>query len=179
MRVLSVAAHTVTGMEDHAVRSSPADFDFAFGDWVVRHRCLTRRLAGPDAAAADWIEFDGTMSTRPILGGSGNVEDNVLNKPGDEYRAVALRSFDAANGTWAIWWLDGRAPHRLDVPVVGGFADGVGTFFADDTLNGREIRVRFVWTRQSADALRWEQAFSQDGGESWEVNWEMAFARAV
>jgi hypothetical protein len=156
---------------------------------VVRHRCLTKRLAGggtgadarEDAAedAGDWIEFDGTMSTRPILGGSGNLEDNVLSKPGDEYRAVALRSFDPADGTWAIWWLDGRAPHRLDVPVVGGFADGIGTFFADDTLDGRAIRVRFVWTRQGADSLRWEQAFSTDGGESWEVNWEMAFTRAV
>ena len=173
-----MAQHTVAGMEDHAVRSSPADFDFAFGDWVVRHRCLTRRLAGSDAEGT-WIEFDGTMSTRPILGGSGNIEDNVLSKPGDEYRAVALRSFDPVDGTWAIWWLDGRAPHRLDVPVVGGFVDGVGTFFADDTLDGRPIRIRFVWTRLSAEALRWEQAFSPDRGESWEVNWTMDFARAV
>ena len=174
-----MAGHTVGRVETHPPRSSPADFDFALGDWVVRHRCLTQRLAGPEQGGADWIEFDGTMSTRPILGGFGNVEDNVLNKPGDEYRAVALRSFDPADGTWAIWWLDGRAPHRLDVPVVGGFVEGIGTFYADDTLDGRAIRVRFVWTRQSEDALRWEQAFSPDGGESWEVNWEMAFTRAI
>ena len=176
---MSVAAHTVAGMEDHPVRSSPADFDFVFGDWVVHHRYLTERLAGRGSETGDWIEFDGTMSTRPILGGSGNVEDNVLSKPDGEYRAVALRSFDPAAGTWAIWWLDGRAPHQLDVPVVGGFVDGVGTFFGDDTLDGRSIRIRFVWTRQSADALRWEQALSPDGGESWEVNWTMDFARAV
>jgi hypothetical protein len=154
------------------------DFDFAFGDWVVRHRYLTQRLASSDGPAGDWIEFDGTMSTRPILGGSGNVEDNVLSKPGDEYRAVAVRSFDAASGTWAIWWLDGRAPHQLDVPVVGGFVDGVGSFYADDMLDDRPIRIRFVWSRQSADSLRWEQAFSADGGTSWEINWHMLFTRA-
>lgn len=119
------------------------------------------------------------MSTRSILGGFGNLEDNVLSKPDGTYRAVALRSFDVTSGTWAIWWLDGRAPHQLDVPVIGGFVDGVGTFYADDTLDGRAIRIRFVWTRQSADELRWEQAFSADGGRSWEVNWTMAFTRAV
>jgi hypothetical protein len=165
-------------MREPSNDSSPSDFDFAFGDWVVRHRCLTQRLADPVAGSKDWFEFDGTMTTRPILGGSGNLEDNVLSKPGDEYRAVALRSFDAASGTWAIWWLDGRAPHRLDVPVVGGFVDGVGTFYADDTLDGRAIRIRFVWAQQSADQLSWEQAFSADAGETWEVNWEMAFTRA-
>ncbi|HEY4226527.1 MAG TPA: hypothetical protein VGM70_12000 [Pseudolysinimonas sp.] len=154
---------------------SAADFDFVFGDWTVRHRRLAQRLVG----SQHWIEFDGTMSTGPVLGGFGNVEDNVLDLPGDPYRAVALRSFDAASGTWAIWWLDGRAPHELDVPVVGGFADGVGTFVADGALGDRAIRVRFLWTRQSSDHLRWEQAFSADGGASWEVNWEMAFTRAV
>jgi hypothetical protein len=25
---------------------------------------------------------------------------------------------------------------------------------------------------------RWEQAFSEDGGETWETNWVMDFARA-
>ena len=39
------------------------------------------------------------------------------------------------------WWLDGRNPGALDVPVVGRFADGVGTFFAEDTIDGRAIRV--------------------------------------
>ena len=119
------------------------------------------------------------MSTRPILGGLGNVEDNLLSKPGGEYRAIAVRSFDPNEGTWAIWWLDGRAPHLLDIPVVGGFVDGVGTFFADDTLDGRPVKIRFVWTRQSADALHWEQALSPDGGRVVGGQLEMDFTRAI
>jgi hypothetical protein len=154
--------------------TSCTDFDFVLGDWTVAHRRLAARLVG----SQEWVEFRGTMSTRAILGGAGNIEDNLLDLPGGAYRAVAVRSFDAASGTWAIWWLDGRAPHQLDVPVVGDFVNGVGTFFADDTIDGRPVRVRFVWSRQSADALRWEQAFSADGGRTWEVNWTMAFARS-
>jgi hypothetical protein len=77
--------------------------------------------------------------------GFGNVEDNVLRFPDGEVRAAAFRSFDPATGTWSIWWLDGRNPHNLDVPVVGRFAGHLGVFYADDTLNGAPVKIRFRW----------------------------------
>lgn len=153
--------------------SAPTDFDFVLGDWRVRHRRLRERLCGCD----DWVEFDGEMSTQHILGGFGNIEDNLLNFPEGGFRAVAVRAFDPVAATWSIWWLDGRFPGRLDVPVVGRFKDGVGTFLADDQLDGVPITVRFLWSRQSPDQLRWEQAFSTDGGQRWETNWTMDFYR--
>lgn len=115
---------------------------------------------------------------RLILGGRGNIEDNVIDLPAGAYRALALRSFDAEAGTWAIWWLDQRAPHQLDVPVIGGFENGVGAFYANDTLDGRPIRVRFLWLDTASGSPRWEQAFSPDDGASWETNWTMQFTRA-
>ena len=45
-----------------------------------------------------------------------------------DVRAVAIRSYDPRTRSWAIWWLDGRAPHNLDTPVVGSFSGTVGTF---------------------------------------------------
>jgi hypothetical protein len=150
------------------------DFDFFFGSWNVRHRQLTARLN----AATEWIEFDGTCITQPTLGGQGNLDDNVLNKPGGTYRAVTLRAFDPKTETWSIWWLDGRHPEKIDVPMVGRFVDGVGTFLADDVFEGRAIKVRFLWSRITRHSCRWEQAFSGDGGATWETNWIMDFARA-
>ena len=88
-----------------------------------------------------------------------------------------MRSYDSKSKSWAIWWLDGRSPHRLDVPVIGRFAEGVGTFYADDTLDGKPIRVRFLWYPNAGSQPRWEQAFSVDGGSNWEVNWVMHFQR--
>jgi hypothetical protein len=38
-------------------------------------------------------------------------------------------------------------------------------------LDGRAIIVRFVITRPSAGEARFEQAYSADGGVSWEDNW--------
>ena len=156
-------------------QSSEHDFDFLTGHWRVLHRRLRERLAGIE----EWQEFDGTCVMQTMLGGQGNIDDNVLNLPAGAYRATSIRAFDPRTGRWAIWWLDARNPHRLDEPVMGGFERGVGTFYADDTLNGRPIRVRFRWTDTRAGSPRWEQAFSADAGKSWETNWTMTFVRVA
>lgn len=153
--------------------AAPTDFDFIIGHWNVHHRRLTTRLA----ECTEWIEFKGSTTTRKILAGFGNVEDNVLHFPEGTVRAAAFRSYDPASGSWAIWWLDGRAPHSVDVPVVGKFDGSVGLFFADDTFEGRPIRMRFIWQKHPGGNPTWEQAFSEDGGKTWETNWTMEFER--
>ena len=154
--------------------NAPADFDFIIGDWRVLHERLNARLAG----CTEWTRFEGETSTRRTLGGWGNLEDNLLHLPTGDYRAVALRSFDKETGTWAIWWLDARAPHALDTPVKGAFENGVGLFYSDVVVEGKPIRVRFTWSIGKDDGHpRWEQAFSPDGGQTWETNWRMQFIR--
>jgi len=155
------------------IDSAPDDFDFVIGDWCVTHRRLKARLANCN----DWLVFDGKMSTQKILGGYGNIEDNILQLPEETVRAIALRSYDLNTRKWSIWWLDGRFPGQIDVPVVGDFVDGVGTFFANDTFQDMPIVVKFVWRQLSEDRLHWEQAFSSDAGSSWEINWTMEFTR--
>jgi hypothetical protein len=144
------------------------DFDFFVGNWRAHHRVLKARLAN----SHEWVEFDGTINNRPLMGGYANVDETVLEKPEGTYMGVALRSFDAKTQQWSIWWLDSRTPlGPLDPPVRGGFRDGVGTFYGDDTLNGKPIRLRFIWSNITASSGHWEQAFSPDGGKTWETNW--------
>jgi hypothetical protein len=151
--------------------SAPTDFDFIIGDWCVKHRRLNSRFSN----CAEWTEFEGRSSTSKILGGFGNLEDNILHFPSGTFRAVAMRSFCRESDTWSIWWLDGRNPTQLDTPVVGKFSKHVGQFYADDVLDGLPINVRFTWTASPGGHPRWEQAFSNDGGTTWETNWEMEF----
>jgi hypothetical protein len=150
---------------------APTDFDFIVGTWRVNHRRLKSRLTG----CTEWIEFRGQSSTTKVLGGYGNVEDNILNFPHGVVRAAAMRSFDTNTRAWAIWWLDRRVPHELGTPVVGGFQGATGTFFAQDSFNGRPIKVRFIWQANPGKNPTWEQAFSADDGRSWETNWTMEF----
>jgi hypothetical protein len=174
--VLSPVATPAHAGTSQTAQTGVHDFDFLMGEWQVHHRRLKERLAG----SQDWLEFNGTLSARPVLGGWGNADDNVLDMPGGAYRAVGLRAFDAKTGLWAIWWLDGRTPEAsLEPPVKGRFEQGVGTFYADDTFAGKPIRVRFMWSHITPNSCRWEQAFSPDGGRTWETNWTMEFRRVV
>ncbi|MCF2907591.1 DUF1579 domain-containing protein [Pseudoalteromonas sp. DL2-H2.2] len=152
---------------------APGDFDFMIGQWSVQHRRLKDILNGGD----EWIEFKGESSTLNTLGGFGNVEDNHLHFPEGSVRAKAIRSYNERTGQWSIWWLDGRNPGVMDTPVVGEFQDGVGRFYADEEYHGEAIKVRFIWDATNPEQPTWAQAFSKDGGESWETNWEMRFTR--
>jgi len=152
---------------------APEDFDFIVGTWRVRHRRLKSRLT----QSTEWIEFDGLSSTQKVLGGFGNLEDNRLLFPEGEVRAVALRSFDPSAKTWSIWWLDGRYPADLGKPVVGKFSQGTGLFYGDDEHEGKPVKVRFLWLPEDSSHARWEQAFSDDAGQTWETNWTMEFTR--
>ncbi|HJV70959.1 DUF1579 domain-containing protein [Ideonella sp.] len=149
------------------------DFDFIFGHWRVHHRRLRERLAG----CTEWEVFDGVSIAQPLLGGQGTLDDNIINLPQGSYRAATMRAFDPATRQWSIWWLDGRYPRQVDVPMVGRFEGGEGVFYADETLRGMAIKVRFLWLRTATPSPRWEQAFSPDGGKTWETNWEMDFER--
>jgi hypothetical protein len=153
--------------------SVPHAFAFQTGEWRVRHRKLRARLAN----CTDWVEFNGTCRAWEMLGGAGNVDDHWLDDPAGAYPAATVRRLDPETGDWSIWWLDGRLP-GLGPPVHGGFRDGVGTFSGKDEHEGWPIDVRFLWSRITESGARWEQAFSADGGATWETNWVMTFTRA-
>jgi hypothetical protein len=146
------------------------DFDFLMGSWRVHNRKLKARLQG----SSEWLEFPATNVARALLGGLGN-EDEF--RTGDGFIGMSLRFYDPAAARWAIYWVDNRRV-TLEPPVYGQFTDGVGLFEGSDTFEGRPIRVRFLWSGTRTPTPRWEQAFSEDGGRTWETNWVMEFTRA-
>ncbi|MBA3678409.1 MAG: DUF1579 domain-containing protein [Sphingosinicella sp.] len=155
------------------MRNGAHDFDFQFGNWRVHHRVKL------PAGSKEWIEFEGTSTARPVLGGNGNVEDNIFMKSSGVTRGLALRTYDPKTATWAIWWVDGRNPHgAMDPPVTGQFVNGVGTFYAEGIYDGKMMRTRFIWSRITLTTAQWEQAYSYDKGNSWKTNWVMQFERA-
>jgi hypothetical protein len=153
------------------------DFDFLMGIWRCRHRYRVRRLCG----CHDWIGFDGTCAARKVLAGYGNTDEHGIGMPGGHYTGISLRLWDPERKQWTIHWLDSRKPGQIGPPVRGGFRprpDGpFGVFYGDDALDGRAIRVRYIWSRITTVAPRWEQAFSLDEGNDWETNWTMDFTR--
>jgi hypothetical protein len=142
------------------------------GRWIVHKRRLRKRLAGSD----DWDEFGGTCVAHPILDGLGNEDEFRSDRDGG-INGMSFRFFSPETRKWAIYWADPRRCGLLDPPVIGAFSGDTGVFKGSDTFDGRAILVRFIWSRVTTPAPRWEQAFSDDGGKAWETNWVMEFTR--
>ena len=148
------------------------DFDFLIGTWKVHHHMLKDRLKGSE----EWIEFEGDTVGRKILNGLGNLDDNIIHMQTGPVQAMTLRLFNPASKEWSIYWSTDRTG-TLDVPMIGGFKDGVGEFYSQEIFEGRHVYNRFIWSKITANSARWEQAFSEDGGKTWETNWVMEFQR--
>ncbi|MFE2303922.1 hypothetical protein ACFXAW_37675 [Streptomyces sp. NPDC059445] len=146
-------------------------FDFFHGDWDVAHRRRTDFL-DPDSA---WEEFPAVTHCRSLFGGAANIDE--MEVPSQGWTGLTLRLFDVESELWSLNWSSSRSG-RLFPPVSGRFGpDGRGEFHGDDTHDGNDVRVRFVWSGISATTARWEQAFSVDGEKTWLTNWIMDFTR--
>lgn len=152
--------------------SGTHDFDFFLGRWNVHNRRLRERLKG----CKEWIEFEATAVARPLPSGFGNEDEFHTNYwPG--FVGMSFRFFDPQTKQWSIYWSDNRRGGGHLAPVVGSFSGDVGIFEGPDTFEGRPIVVRYTWSRVTTPSPRWEQAFSEDGGETWETNWVNDFTR--
>ena len=84
---------------------------------------------------------------------------------------MSLRLFDTQRQRWTLNY-SSVTSGTLEVPMSGGFNGGRrGVFYSADTLRGKPILVRFIIDVLDADHCRFEQAFSADGGATWELNW--------
>lgn len=146
------------------------DFDFFYGSWITQNKRRTNALN--TKLEGVWQEFNSTVICIPYLDGRANIDDFEATLPDGEVRkGLGLRSFDEVTGLWSSMWLDNRNPPDLS-PVVGKFTDGVGLFYQDmETFDGVPIRVRFMWDNITENTARWQQAFSFDGGVTWDTNW--------
>jgi hypothetical protein len=144
---------------DGAPHPAASDWKFIAGRWHVKNRRLR--------ADGSWEEFESELTNWPVMGGLGNVGDNVFHAPGGTYRGMSLRAFDNDAKVWRSWWVDGRAPSDIGAPLSGRFANGVGTLIGDG--------ARSTWSRVGSASPRWEQAVSRNG--AWETNWVADFTR--
>lgn len=154
------------------------DFDFLMGHWRIQNQRLVKRLAGSTA----WETFEATAHARPLPGGMGNYDDFIAEKWRPGFVGMSLRVYGPATKKWTIYWLDNAtggldAKGQLAVAVVGEFKNGIGTFVCEDEFEGKPIIVRYTWSNITQNSARWEQAFSPDGGETWETNWTMELTR--
>jgi hypothetical protein len=142
------------------------DFDFEIGTWKTHLKRLQRPLTG----STTWVEYEGTSVVRKVLDGRANLIELKVDGPAGPIEGLSLRLYNPETRQWSLNFANIKSG-VLSPPVIGSFTNGRGEFFGQETLNGRPIFVRFVISDITANSCRFEQAFSDDGGKTWEVNW--------
>lgn len=149
-----------------AERDGQHDFDPLLGKWKYH---LKRRLH-PLTGSNTWVEFDGTGACFKVWDGGSQLDTIGVDGPTGHIEGLTLRVYNPQSHQWRLYWAN-RKVGILDPPQIGEFKNGRGEFFAQDTINGKTILIRFVWTDLTTNSPHFEQSFSDDGGKTWEVNW--------
>jgi BNR/Asp-box repeat len=155
-----------------SLTSDQRAFNFDLGTWKTH----SRRLLHPLTGSQDWVEMDGTTNVQKVWGGKANLAEYDARGTGGHVTLLGLRWF---NPEMHEWNLDFATPQvgTLGIPGVGSFKDGRGDFYDYEPIGGRSVLVRFSIWKISDDAAQSEQAFSDDGGKTWEVNWINHYTR--
>jgi hypothetical protein len=147
-------------------RSGSHDFDFEIGSWKTH----LWRLVDPLSGSTKWVEYEGTSIVRKIWSGRANLVELVADGPAGHFEGLNLRLYNPKSRQWSLNFASTKGG-TLSPPTIGEFKNDRGEFVSQETLNGRAILVRFVISDVTPDSCRFEQAFSDDGGKTWEVNW--------
>jgi len=151
------------------------DFDFDLGQWKTH----SRRLMHPLSGANDWAEMDGVANVSAVWGGKANLAEFKANGSAGPMELLALRIYNPVTKQWSINFAHPDGGALGGVPGIGEMQDGRVTFYDQEPFNGKAILVRFSIWSIAADSARSEQAFSTDGGKTWETNWVNDYKRVV
>jgi hypothetical protein len=142
------------------------DFDFHIGTWKTH----LKRLQNPLTGSNTWVEYEGTTVVRKVWNGRANLVELVADGPAGHFEGLSLRLYNPESRQWSLNFSNIKSG-TMSTPTIGEFKNGRGEFYNQETLNGRAILVRFVISDITPNSCKFEQAFSDDGGKTWEVNW--------
>jgi len=166
MPIFALLPVLVHGADTPAPRDGQHDFDWEIGTWQTH----LKRLQHPLTGSTSWVEYQGTTVVRKVWDGRANLVELDVKGSAGPIEALSLRLYNPDSRQWSLNFSNSRGG-TMTLPAIGGFKNGRGEFYNQDTFDGRSILVRFVISDITRDRVRYEQSFSADGGKTWEVNW--------
>jgi len=147
-------------------RDGQHDFDVHIGTWKTELKIRKAPLTGSN----NWIEMKGISVVRKVLNGRANLVELIADGGGSHFEGTSLRLYNPQPHQWSLNFANAK-DSLMTIPQIGEVRNGRGEFYSHATLNGRAILTRFVISDVTPDSIRFEQAYSDDGGKTWEVNW--------
>lgn len=142
-------------------------FDFWVGQWDVN-----LRIQQADKSWKDSVQAEARIYS--ILDGRAVLE--LWNS--EPIVGYSLRYYDAARDKWVLWLNWPGRNQAGSSSLEGQFRHGRGEFFqTEKTPDGTTRLARYSFSDVSPSSLRWDDAYTTDGGKTWSSNWLMEFTR--
>ncbi|HEX3950049.1 MAG TPA: DUF1579 family protein [Steroidobacteraceae bacterium] len=158
VRAVAEDAHPPAAVQ----RDGQHDFDFNDGVWHTH----IKRILEPLSGSYNSMELDGTVTVRRVWGGRAQLEEIEADGPNGHWEGMTLFLYNPTAHQWSQSFINSKMG-LLNPPLIGTFSDGRGELVAEDTVNGRSVLVRAVWSQIKPDSHHFEESYSDDGGKTW------------
>jgi hypothetical protein len=149
------------------LRDGSHDFDWEVGRWHTHLKILRQY---PDGSTS-WVTYEGISDVIPIWNCRADiVELNATGRNGRRIEAINLRLYDPQSHQWSLNFANAKSGD-MGVPTIGEFHHGIGTFYDQEAIGGREVLVRNIWSDIRYGSAHFVQSISDDGGKTWHPNW--------
>jgi hypothetical protein len=166
MSCLSAASLAAAGQTAPPARVAPKDgqhdFDFNLGVWNTH----IRRVLHPLSGNADSIELNGTVTVRKVWDGRAQLEEIEADGPNGHWEGLTLFMYNPQAHQWSQTYADGKTG-VLTTPSIGSFSNGRGELYSQESVDGRSVLVRGIWSEIAANSHHFEISYSDDGGKTW------------
>jgi hypothetical protein len=145
-------------------RDGAHDFDFNFGMW----KSHITRLVHPLTESKESVELNGTVTVRKVWDGKAALEEMEADGPKGHWEGMSLFLYNPQSHEWSQTFIN-SAQGVFAGALTGSFHDGRGELYSQDTAAGRVVLVRGTWSNIAPDSHRYEEAYSSDGGKTWQT----------
>jgi hypothetical protein len=145
-------------------RDGAHDFDFDLGLWKTH---ITRRVH-PLTGSDETMQLTGTVTVRKLWDGRAQVEEIEADGPKGHWEGMTVFLYDPQAHQWSMNFANSSSG-KFASPMIGSFRNGRGELITQDTLDGRSILVRAVWSDFTPTSHTYQESYSADGGRTWEV----------
>lgn len=146
-----------------AIRDGAHDMDFNFGTW---HTDISR-VPDPFGAPSTVVHMSGTVTVRPVWNGKGELEEIEADGPEGHWEGANLFFYNPTAHQWIQTYVDSSEGRLDEPPGIGEYRNGNVEYYSPDTLHGRAILDRGIWSDIKPDSHTYMESFSDDGGRSW------------
>jgi hypothetical protein len=154
-----------------AYRDGAHDFDFNIGTW----RTHIKAMRDPLGSTA-WGEMTGTVTVRKIWGGKASMEEIEAGNQDTHFEGLTLFLYNPQSHQWSQTWVD-SSDGAINKSAIGEFKDGRGELVSQDTMHGRTVLIRDVWSDIQPNSHHFEESFSVDNGKTWQPDFIASLTR--